>query len=113
MSSPPAGACSRSHAYRPTKISTIIGTPTAHQDRKSTDRPSTSGRRIYPKATTLVAVPIGVATPPTHAPDGGISSGAVGWGVLEKPAPRQPARTLMMPAVTGHIRAAAAALLIH
>ena len=52
----------------PTKISTIIGTPTAHQARKSTPRARYSGRRKMPIATTLVAVPIGVAMPPTLAP---------------------------------------------
>src|SRR5262245_6678649 len=94
-------------------MSTIIGTPTALHDRKSTDLPNTSGRFMYPNATTLVAVPIGVAIPPTLAPHAVMSNSAVAYGDSANPGPRPAARTVMIPTVTGHIMAVAAALLIH
>src|SRR5438445_7417961 len=115
MFRPFAGASQRSQAHMPTKMSTIIGTPTAHHARKSTPRPRPSGRRKKPMATTLVAVPIGVAMPPTLAPKATASKRAVAYGDLAKSAgaPRAAAKTETIPTATGHIIAAAAALLIH
>src|SRR5947199_5020802 len=93
----------------------IIGTPTAHQARKSADLPSTSGRFRNPIATTFVAVPIGVAIPPTLAPNAVISSRAEANRECANPpgSPRPAASTVTIPTTTGHIIAAAAVLLIH
>src|SRR5581483_3910035 len=81
--------------------------------RKSTPRPSTSGRRKKPMATTLVAVPIGVAMPPTLAPKAVMSNSADANGDRSHPGGPLAARTATMPTATGHIMAAAAVLLIH
>src|SRR5205823_2992434 len=108
---------SRSHAYRPTKMTAVAGTPTAIQPRKSTDRPSTSGRFRNPMASTFVAVPIGVAIPPTLAANATINSRAVAnrdrANAAPPAVPGPAARTAIIPTTTGHIIAAVAVLLTH